>query len=157
MADSLDQLAAWAAPLLAQLTPAARRAAMREVAKVLRQRQAERIKAQQNPDGTPYEARRPRQQLKAKAGAIRRDMFARMRRPANLRMSSSSEEAVVFINPRAAATARVHQYGLRDKVDWRMAKSPTVRYARRTILGLAPDDVNAIGDHLLNHFLNFAP
>lgn len=137
MADSLDQLAAWAAPLLAQLTPAARRAAMREVAKVLRQRQAERIKAQQNPDGTPYEARRPRHQLKAKAGAIRRDMFARMRRPANLRMSSSGEEAAVFINPRAAATARVHQYGLRDKVDWRMAKSPTVRYARRELLGLS--------------------
>lgn len=151
MADSLDQLAAWAAPLLAQLTPAARRAAMREVAKVLRQRQAERIKAQQNPDGTPYEARRPRHQLKAKAGAIRRDMFARMRRPANLRMSSSSEEAAVFINTRAAATARVHQYGLRDKVDWRQAKSPTVRYARRELLGFADDDVDAIAETLLHH------
>lgn len=151
MADSLDQLAAWAAPLLAQLTPAARRAAMREVAKVLRQRQAERIKAQQNPDGTPYEARRPRHQLKAKAGAIRRDMFARMRRPANLRMSSSSEEAAVFINPRAAATARVHQYGLRDKVDWRMAKSPTVRYARREVLGLSDTDFKAIEEKISSH------
>ncbi len=151
MADSLDQLAAWAAPLLAQLTPAARRAAMREVAKVLRQRQAERIKAQQNPDGSPYEARRPRQQLKAKAGAIRRDMFARMRRPANLRMSSSSEEAAVFITPRAAATARVHQYGLRDKVDWRQAKSPTVRYARRELLGFGSVDIEAIADTLSSH------
>ncbi len=151
MADSLDTLAAWAAPLLAQLTPAARRAAMREVAKVLRQRQAERIKAQRNPDGTPYEARRPRHQLKAKAGAIRRDMFARMRRPANLRMSSSSEEAAVFINPRAAATARVHQYGLRDKVEWRQARSPTVRYARRELLGFAPDDLEAIASVLLRH------
>ncbi len=151
MADSLDQLAAWAAPLLAQLTPAARRAAMREVAKVLRQRQAERIKAQQNPDGSPYEARRPRQQLKAKAGAIRRDMFARMRRPATLRMSSSTDEAVVFINPRAAATARVHQYGLRDKVDWRQAKSPTVRYARRELLGFTEADVNTIAEVISSH------
>lgn len=153
MADSLDQLAAWAAPLLAQLTPAARRAAMREVAKVLRQRQAERIKAQQNPDGTPYEARRPRHQLKAKTGAIRRDMFARMRRPANLRMSSSSEEAVVFINPRAAATARVHQFGLRDKVDWRQSKSPTVRYAQRELLGLAKSDAEAIAKVVEQHLL----
>ncbi len=152
MADSLDQLAAWAAPLLAQLTPAARRAAMREVAQVLRQRQAERIKAQQNPDGTPYEARRPRHQLKAKAGAIRREMFARMRRPANLRMSSSSEEAAVFINTRAAATARVHQYGLRDKVNWRMAKSPTVRYARRELLGLSHSDVDDLTGLLLAAF-----
>ncbi|WP_343593952.1 phage virion morphogenesis protein [Paracidovorax wautersii] len=154
MADSLDQLAAWAAPLLAQLTPAARRAAMREVAKVLRQRQAERIKTQQNPDGTPYEARRPRHQLKAKAGAIRRDMFARMRRPANLRMSSSSEEAAVFINPRAAATARVHQYGLRDKVDWRQAKSPTVRYARRELLGFSSADIEAIAEMISSHIEN---
>lgn len=154
MADSLDQLAAWAAPLLAQLTPAARRAAMREVAKVLRQRQADRIKVQQNPDGMPYEARRPRHQLKAKAGAIRRDMFTRMRRPANLRMSSSSEEAVVFINPRAAATARVHQYGLRDKVDWRQARSPTVRYARREILGLSGTDIEAIAEAFLSHLEN---
>lgn len=155
MADSLDQLAAWAAPLLAQLTPAARRAAMREVAQVLRQRQAERIKAQQNPDGTPYEARRPRHQLKAKAGAIRRDMFARMRRPANLRMSSSSEEAVVFINPRAAATARVHQYGLRDRVDWRQANSPVVRYARRELVGLSGADVGLIADLLTRHISKY--
>lgn len=151
MADSLDQLAAWAGPLLAKLDPPARRAAMREVATLLRQRQAARIKAQQNPDGTPYEARRPRAQLKAKAGAIRRDMFARMRRPATLRKSSTNDAAVVYIAGGAASTARVHQYGLRDKVDWRLAKSPAVRYARREILGISKDDVEAIESGLAAH------
>ncbi len=150
MADSLDQLAAWAGPLLAKLAPAARRTAMREVATVLRQRQAARIKAQQNPDGTPYEARRPRAQLQAKAGAIRRDMFARMRRPATLRKSSTDDAAVVFIAGGAASTARVHQYGLRDKVDWRMAKSPAVRYARRELLGFSREDLESLTDSLLD-------
>ncbi len=144
MADSLDQLAAWAGPLLAKLAPPARRAAMREVATLLRQRQAARIKAQQNPDGTPYEARRPRAQLQAKAGAIRREMFARMRRPATLRKSSTDDAAVVYIAGGAASTARVHQYGLRDRVDWRQAKSPLVRYARRELLGLSDTDIGAI-------------
>lgn len=148
MADSLDQLAAWAGPLLAKLAPAARRAAMREVATVLRQRQAARIKAQQNPDGTPYEARRPRAQLQAKAGAIRRDMFARMRRPATLRKSSTDDAAVVYIAGGAASTARVHQYGLRDKVDWRMAKSPSVRYARRALLGISGADRGKVANVL---------
>lgn len=148
MADSLDQLAAWAGPLLAKLAPAARRAAMREVATVLRQRQAARIKAQQNPDGTPYEARRPRAQLQAKAGAIRREMFTRMRRPATLRKSSTEDAAVVFIAGGAASTARVHQYGLRDKVDWRMADSPTVRYSRRELLGINAADIEAVSSAL---------
>lgn len=151
MSDPLDQLAGWAGPLLARLAPAARKAAMREVSTLLRKRQAERIKAQQNPDGTPYEARRPREQLKGKTGAIRRDMFARMRRPGVLRMSASDGQAVVYITAQASRTARVHQQGLRDKVDWRQANSPTVRYARRELLGFAPDDVQAITDVLLRH------
>ncbi len=151
MADSLDQLAVWAGPLLAKLAPAARRTAMREVATLLRQRQAARIKAQQNPDGTPYEARRPRAQLQAKAGAIRRDMFARMRRPATMRKSSTGDAAVVYIAGGAESTARVHQYGLRDRVDWRQAGSPTVRYARRKLLGFTASDVDAIADAILRY------
>ncbi len=154
MADSLDQLAAWAGPLLAKLAPAARRAAMREVATLLRQRQAARIKAQQNPDGTPYEARRPRAQLQAKAGSIRREMFARMRRPATLRKSSTDDAAVVFIAGGAASTARVHQYGLRDKVDWRMVESPTVQYARRELLGMSEADTQALANAIAGHLQN---
>lgn len=114
--------------------------------KVLRRRQSARIKAPQNPDGSHYEARRPRYQPKANAGAgtIRGDIFARMRRPANLRMPSSSAEAAVFINPRTAATARVHQYGLRNNVEWCQSKSPTVRYARRELLGFLKENVQTL-------------
>lgn len=151
MADSLDLLAGWAAPMLAKLAPAARKAAMREVSTMLRRSQAERIKSQHNPDGTPYEPRRPREQLKAKSGAIRRDMFVRMRRPGILRMTAKESEAVVLITAAASRTARVHQEGWRDKVDWRQASSPTVRYARRQLLGFSNDDIQAIHDVLLRH------
>ncbi len=67
-----------------------------------------------------------------------------MRRLANLRMPSSSAEAAVFITPRTAATARVHQYGLRNNVEWCQSKSPTVRYARRELLGFLKENVQIL-------------
>lgn len=53
---------------------------------------------------------------------------------------------MMFIAGGVSSTARVHQYELRDKVDWRMAKTTTVRYARRELLGLAKPDVGAIAE-----------
>lgn len=60
----------------------------------------------------------------------------------------TDDAAVVFIAGGAASTARVHQYGLRDKVDRRQDTSPTVRYARRELLGYCIGDVQAIADML---------
>ncbi|MFN3733247.1 phage virion morphogenesis protein [Comamonas testosteroni] len=71
MADALEQLAEWATPLLQRMEPAGRRAAMLEVATYLRKSQAQRIADQRNPDGSPYEPRRPREQLAKRQSAIR--------------------------------------------------------------------------------------
>ena len=59
----------WVGPLLAKLDDQQRRALARNVARDLRRRQRERIRAQTNPDGTPY-APRKEQRLRAKQGSI---------------------------------------------------------------------------------------
>lgn len=149
MADALDRLSTWAAPLLACLSLPRRRVAMTQVATYLRRSQAERIAAQRNPDGSPYAPRKPR--LRAKKGSIRRTMFEKLRQAKYMRKASTAETATITIGGRTARIARVHQYGLRDKVDWRKPNSPTTQYARRELLGFTAADEEAITEILLHH------
>ncbi len=151
MSDSIDQIADWATPLMARLTPAARKVAMAEVAVYLRRSQAERIASQRNPDGSPYEPRRPRASLATSKGSIRRGMFLGLRKVQNLQRKATSDAATVSVNQRALRVARVHQFGGRDKVDWRNPRSPTVRYARRELLGFTEADLDAVADILIRH------
>lgn len=150
MDDALKRLAHWAAPLLAGLSAQRRKAAMVQVATYLRRSQAQRIGAQLNPDGTPYEARKPRR-LRDKKGAIQRKMFAKLRTAKYLRKSATAEAATVSIGGKSARIARVHHHGLRDKVDWRKPNSPSVQYARRQLLGFTAEEEEAITDILLHH------
>ena len=79
MADNMEALEEWVGPLLAQLDVKQRRALARNVARDLRRRQRERIRAQTNPDGTPY-APRKEQRLRAQQGSIKRHPPARPKR-----------------------------------------------------------------------------
>lgn len=151
MADALDDLAGWAEPLLQRLSPAGRKAALQAVATYLRTSQAARIVTQRNADGSPYEPRRPREQAAQKAGAIRRGMFATLRQARYLQRRATADEAVVSIRPSVARVAAVHQYGLRDKVERRLAGSPVVRYARRELLGYTEADRKTIEEILIEH------
>ncbi|MDH1337617.1 phage virion morphogenesis protein [Comamonas thiooxydans] len=151
MADALEQLAQWATPLLQRMEPAGRKAAMLEVANYLRKSQAQRIADQRNPDGAPYEPRRPREQLAKRQGAIRAEMFMGLRKARNLRRKATSETASVEFNPRVSYVARVHHYGLRDKVDRRDRSSPVVKYASRELLGYTQQEIKDIEEILLCH------
>lgn len=149
MSADLSALATWLGPLLAGLSAPRQRAAMVEVSTYLRRSQAERIGAQLNPDGTAYEPRKPR--LRKKKGAIRRKMFEKLRTAKYLRKAATATTATITIGGRTARIARVHQYGLRDKVDWRRPASPEVRYPRRELLGFTAADEAAITDIVLRH------
>lgn len=151
MADALEQLAQWATPLLQRMEPAGRKAAMLEVATYLRKSQAQRITDQRNPDGSPYEPRRPREQLAKRQGAIRGQMFMGLRKARNLQRKATADMASVAMNPRVSYVARVHHYGLPDKVDRRDRNSPVVRYARRELLGCTSVDIQEIEEILLRH------
>ncbi|WP_431274227.1 phage virion morphogenesis protein [Variovorax ureilyticus] len=150
MSDALNRLATWVAPLLVALSPERRRAAMVQVATYMRRSNSQRIAAQLNPDGTPYEPRKPR--LRKKKGSIRRKMFEKLRTAKHLRKQATANSATISIGGRSARIARVHQYGLRDKVDWRRPNSLEVQYARRELLGFTSADEGAITDILLHHF-----
>ena len=75
MTDNLNELATWAAPLMAKLSGQERRAMMRELATGLRKRQSDRIKAQQNPDGSAYVPRNPQVLIRSKQGRIKQKLF----------------------------------------------------------------------------------
>lgn len=151
MADALEQLAQWATPLLQRMEPAGRKAAMLEVANYLRKSQAQRIADQRNPDGSPYEPRRPREQLAKRQGAIRGEMFMGLRKARNLQRKATPDAASVAFNPRVSYVASVHHYGLRDKVDRLDRNSPVVRYASRELLGYTQEDIKALEDFLVDH------
>lgn len=127
----LQQVDAWLTALLANLEPAARQRMMRQLAQQLRQIQQSNIRLQRNPDGTAYQARKttPR----SKQGRIKRQMFARLRTTKYLKTTASTNAASVQFVGQVQRIARVHHYGLRDRVS---RKGPKVKYAERRLLGV---------------------
>lgn len=142
----LQQLDNWLTPLIESLSAKERRVLAREVARDLRIANRERIKAQTNPDGTPYE---PRKQLRGRSGAIRRKaMFKKLGTAKYLKVKTSADEAAVEFRGQVARIARVHHYGLRDRVE---KGGPQHQYARRELIGITAKDADHIAESVLNH------
>ncbi len=151
MADDLRALEDWAGALLNQVQPAERRKVTQAIARELRRSQQQRIGAQRNPDGTPYAPRKPRQQLRAKAGRIKqRKMFAKLRTARYLRLQSDASSIALGFAGRVSRLARIHQYGLRDKPG---RNSPDIQYQRRELLGFSDAELEMIRDQLLQHLV----
>ena len=139
----LQEVDAWLDALLAGLEPAARKRMMRELAQQLRRTQQKNIRIQRNPDGTAYEPRRVT--ARTKQGRIRRQMFAKLRTTKYLKAVASPDSASVEFEGRVQRIARVHHYGLRERVS---RKGPEVRYAERRLLGLNTDTEILIQENL---------
>lgn len=155
MENDLQRLEDWVAPLLAQLQPAEVRQLTRTLAAELRRRQAARIAAQQNPDGSTYAPRIKPRPLKtkplgpaARKRAAQTAMFAKLRTAKFLRTQGTADTATVQILGRAARIAAVHQYGLRDQVS---PGGPTVQYPERVLLGFTEADLQMVPELLLKH------
>lgn len=150
MADDLQALEDWAAPLLAKLEAKERRQLARSIARELRHSQRERIKAQRNPDGTPYTPRKP-QRWRAKQGSIkRRAMFSKLATTKWLKATTQGDTAVLGFFGSVARIVRTHQYGMRDRVD---RNGPTIDYPQRELLGFTAEDRAVIRDALINHLI----
>jgi phage virion morphogenesis protein len=151
MSDDLHALETWVGALLAKLAPAQRRAINHKVAIDLRRSQAQRIKAQQGPDGTAYPARKQRKEFKGKNGRIKRQkaaMFAKIRTAKHLRVKASGDQIEVGFFGWVARVARVHQFGQQDRVS---KKGPAYKYPERPLLGLSDPDRTLIRESLLRH------
>lgn len=127
----LHEVDAWLAALLSQLEPAARKKMLREVARDVRRIQQSNITAQRSPDGTAWEPRRV--SARSKKGRIRRGMFAKLKTAKYLKAQANTDTAEVAFVPGVQKLARVHHYGLRDRVSRR---GPMVKYAERPLLGV---------------------
>ncbi|EQA7818171.1 phage virion morphogenesis protein [Enterobacter kobei] len=128
--DDLQRVDDWLAALLANLEPAARNRMMRQLAQELRRRQQQNIRLQRNPDGSSYEPRRVT--ARSKKGRIKRQMFAKLRTTKYLKTAASSDSASVQFDGSVQRIARVHHYGLRERIN---RNGPIVRYASRNLLG----------------------
>ncbi|EEH1699994.1 phage virion morphogenesis protein [Salmonella enterica subsp. enterica serovar Montevideo] len=129
--DELQRVDDWLTALLANLEPAARNRMMRQLAQQLRRTQQQNIRLQRNPDGSGYEPRRVT--ARSKKGRIKRQMFAKLRTTKYLKTAASADSASVQFDGKVQRIARVHHYGLRDRVS---RKGPEVRYAERRLLGI---------------------
>ncbi|ENQ6441140.1 phage virion morphogenesis protein [Citrobacter freundii] len=143
--DNLHKVDEWLAALLANLEPAARQRMMRELAQELRRNQQNNIRLQRNPDGSGYEPRKVT--ARTKKGRIKRQMFAKLRTTKYLKTAASADSASVQFEGKVQRIARVHHYGLRDRVSREGAE---VRYAERRLLGINKLVDDVISDTIFN-------
>lgn len=146
--DNLHKVDEWLAALLANLEPATRSRMMRQLAQELRRNQQNNIRLQRNPDGSGYEPRRVT--ARSKKGRIKRQMFAKLRTIKYLKTAASADSASVQFDGQVQRIARVHHYGLRDRVS---RNGPQVSYAERRLLGVN-DEVETLTRDLLLRWLS---
>lgn len=146
--DNLHKVDEWLAALLANLEPAARQRMMRELAQELRRNQQNNIRLQRNPDGSGYEPRKVT--ARTKKGSIKRQMFAKLRTAKYLKTAANADSASVQFDGQVQRIARVHHYGLRDRVS---RKGPQVRYAKRQLLGIYDTEFEIIKEKIISFLI----
>ncbi|EPR8030398.1 phage virion morphogenesis protein [Enterobacter hormaechei] len=146
--DDQQRVDDWLAALLANLEPAVRNRMMRQLAQELRRSQQQNIRLQRNPDGTTFEPRRVT--ARSKKGRIKRQMFAKLRTTKYLKTAATADSASVQFEGKVQRIARVHHYGLRDRV---RRNGPEARYPARRLLGVN-DEVETITRDTLLRWLS---
>lgn len=146
----LDPVESFAAGIIAALDPRERKALAADIAKLLRTSQQRRIAAQQNPDGSAFDPRKP--QLRHQKGKIRRSMFQKLRTAKYLKAQGTADAAIVSFTGEVERIARVHQFGLRDKVNRRTGLEVT--YSARRLLGISEADEADIKNLIVERLAN---
>ncbi|NJY97543.1 phage virion morphogenesis protein [Escherichia coli] len=143
--DELHWVDDWLTALLANLEPAARSRMMRQLAQQLRRTQQQNIRLQRNPDGSGYEPRKVT--ARTKKGRIKRQMFSKLRTAKYLKTAAKADSASVQFEGKVQRIARVHHYGLWDRVK---KGGPEVVYTRRELLGYSKDFENQLIDTIIS-------
>ncbi|MBF3236907.1 phage virion morphogenesis protein [Aeromonas veronii] len=146
MTDALEQLGQQAEALIGKLSATERRKLAAELARTMRATQAERIRANKQPDGTAMTPRKPQPRLRDRRGGTRRKMFAKLVKPAWFKATATTNEAAVEFKGSANRLATVHHFGLRDKINGK-----AVQYPERQLIGITDADIDRVEDALLKH------
>uniref|UniRef100_UPI001AE7ACFC phage virion morphogenesis protein n=1 Tax=Pantoea endophytica TaxID=92488 RepID=UPI001AE7ACFC len=100
---------------------------------------------QRSPDGTAWEPRRVT--ARTKPGRIRRKMFAKLKTAKYLKAQANANMAEITFIPAVQRLARVHHYGLRDRINNRGTE---VNYAERRLLGINSETEKMVEEYLIN-------
>lgn len=102
-----------------------------------------------NPDGPPYAPRKPRD-LHGKKGRIKGRMFETLKIARHLKSKGTPMEVLVGFTGRVSRIARIHQYGLRGRVE---RKAPEISYARRELLSPSKQDIEQLCKSLIDRLV----
>lgn len=145
MAD-LELLEEHLGAMLQQLSDAELRKLEMHIARKLRISQTKRIAKQQNPDGSTYVPRK--QRLNDKRNKIKNKMFNVIKNAKYMRTHRTSNGIAIGFFGRVASIARVHHFGLRDRVD---RNGPTVKYDSRELLGFTDEEIEMIENEVFEY------
>ncbi len=150
----LSALEDWTAELLRKLQPTQKRRLLVEVARRLRTANAQRMRAQTDPEGQAWEPRKPPGTLRSQRERLRQQakqrtpMFAKLRQQRHLKAKGQGNAAVVEFAGRAQRIARVHHFGETDAVN---PGGPMYDYPARELLGVTTADIETVRDVVLAH------
>lgn len=143
MSDGIEQVKLAFTDLLKNISKPRRRLLYQQIGRELAKNQRRRIKAQQNPDGSPFEPRKKRKQFSRKKGRIKNQlMFKKIVSPSHLKLRYEQEGISLGFYGGDAAIANVHQYGLYSSPS--KYKDFKVKYAQRELLGFSEEDIEMI-------------
>ena len=143
MSDGIEQVKFAFTDLLKNISKPRRRLLYQQIGRELARNQRRRIKAQQNPDGSPFEPRKKRKQFSKKKGRIKNQlMFKKIVSPSHLKIRYEQEGISLGFYGGDAAIANVHQYGLYSSPS--KYKNFKVKYAQRELLGFSEEDIEMI-------------
>lgn len=146
MSQDIHDLANHIQPFIEKLSVSERAKLAQSIGRDLRKNQSNRITSQKNPDGSGYAPRRKR--LRDQKGKIKRRMFDKLKNNSNLILRTNADSISLGFVGRVARIAKVHQYGLRDRVS---RKGVTFDYPKRELLGFNIQDIQLIKDLMLEH------
>ena len=143
MSDGIEQVKLAFTDLLKNINKPRRRLLYQQIGRELARNQRRRIKAQQNPDGSPFEPRKKRKQFSKKKGRIKNQlMFKKIVSPSHLKLRYEQEGISLGFYGGDAAIANIHQYGLYSSPS--KYKDFKVKYAQRELLGFSEEDIEMV-------------
>lgn len=149
--NGLDAIEPWLSGVLARLSPGEQMKIKRKIGQLLRRRNAERIRTNVQPDGTPMEPRKPRRDKRGRVRGRKGKMFPKIGLARTMRVTVRPNEIEVSFSPLVAGAAKVHHWGLVDQVE-KKGDAPSVRYPARHLLGINPADRDEIMEEVMKWF-----
>ena len=139
--EALDAFAEHFDTMLAELTPAKRKAIARKIGQRLRRANTRRIAANIEPDGSPMEPRAYRAKRRAKG-----KMFKKLRYARHFKVDADQHGVEVGFR-RFEGLAKVHHFGLVSAVGRNRTTGEVIRarYPKRRLLGFLIERTGVVG------------